>query len=419
MNQQKPLLNSSTDSAFSLLDAVSVGICILQKDGTVRFWNRHLEHWTGIARTQIVGQAIAAYFPHLAEPKYRDRLNHTFQQGGRVIFSAQFHPHLIPCQLANGTLQVQRSIAEPIRRVDGTGFDALISIQDVTDFCRQAQQCPISDSSATMLYPVTNTPLLDWQLSSIPELETKLRDRILAETEIRSALKKEQELNRLKSRFVSMVSHEFRTPMTAIRICAELLEHQTLSEQQRHRYFKQIQTAIHGMTQLLDEVLLLGKTESGSFKYSPELINLKDFCSELIEDLRVMFNAQHQMTYTYTGQSTEVAVDRILLHHILTNLLSNAIKYSPIGGRIQLELNCHNNQVVLRIRDHGMGIPSQDCDRLFDPFHRASNVTGIQGTGLGLAIVKNCVELHGGQIEFETEEGQGTTFTVTLPISIV
>lgn len=415
MNHKKPLLNLSIDS-FNVLDAVSVGICILQKDGTVRFWNRHLEHWTSITRMQIVGQAIAHYFPHFAEPKYRDRLNRTFQQGGRVVFSSQFHPHLIPCQLANGTLQIQRSIVEPIHRADGDGFDALVSIQDVTDFCRQAQHCPVNLASTPTVHPVTNTPILDWQLSTIPELESEIRDRILAETEIRSALKKERELNQLKSRFVSMVSHEFRTPMTAIRICAELLEHQTLSEEQRHRYFKQIQTSIHGMTHLLDEVLLLGKTESGRFEYNPEPIDLQDFCCELVEGLRVMLNTQHQVIYTYTGQSEPVAVDRVLLHHILTNLLSNAIKYSPAGGEVQFELDCQNGVVVIRIRDRGIGIPLQDYDRLFDPFHRASNVVGIQGTGLGLAITKNCVELHQGRIEFESQEGQGTTFMVTLPV---
>ncbi|HEY9615342.1 MAG TPA: PAS domain-containing sensor histidine kinase [Microcoleaceae cyanobacterium] len=418
MNHKKPLLNISAQP-FSVLDAVPMGMCILHPDGTVLFWNRYLEQWTGIARSQIIGQAIARYFPHFAEPKYRDRLNRTFHQGGRVVFSAQFHPHLIPCRLANGAFQIQRSIAEPLRRDDGTGFDALLSIQDMTDFCRQAQHCPVKRTSTPTLHPITNTPILDWQLSTIPELEGEIRDRILAETEIRSALKKERELNRLKSRFVSMVSHEFRTPMTAIRICAELLEHQTLSEEQRHRYFKQIQTSIHGMTQLLDEVLLLGKTESGRFQYNPEPINLQDFCQELVEGLQVMLNTQHRVLYTYTGEPNHVAVDRVLLHHILTNLLSNAIKYSPTGGDVQFELNCQNGLVRLRIRDQGIGIPAQDQERLFDPFHRASNVTGIQGTGLGLAIVKNCVELHGGQIEFETKEGQGTTFVVTFPVSSV
>lgn len=394
-----------------------MGVCVLQKDDTVLFWNGYLEHWTGIARAQIVGQSIADYFPHFAEPKYRDRLKRTFQQGSRVVFSAQFHPHLIPCQLANGTLQIQRSIVEPIRRADGDGFDALLSIQDVTDFCRLAQQCPVNFTATSTLPPVTTTPILDWQLSSIPELESEIRDRILAETEIRSALKKERELNQLKSRFVSMVSHEFRTPMTAIRICAELLEHQSLSEEQRHRYFKQIQASIHGMTQLLDQVLLLGKTESGRFEYNPEPINLKGFCGELVEGLQVMLNTQHQVIYTYTGLAEDVIVDRALLHHILTNLLSNAIKYSPTGGKVEFNLDYQNGCAVLHIRDQGIGIPPQDHDRLFDPFHRASNVAGIQGTGLGLAIVKNCVELHGGQITFETQAGQGTTFMVTLPVS--
>ncbi|MGI0487268.1 ATP-binding protein [Pantanalinema rosaneae CENA516] len=400
------------------LDAIPMGVCVLQNDGIVLFWNAFLELWTGIARTQVVGHSIASYFPHFAEPKYRDRLNRTFHQGRRVVFSAQFHPHLIPCRLANGTFQIQRSIIEPIRRTDGTGFNALLSIQDVTQFCRQAQHCPMK-ATAPNLAAISEATLADWQPTSIPDLENEIRDRILTEAEIRSALKKERELNRLKSRFVSMVSHEFRAPMTAIRLCAELLERQTLSNQQRDRYFKQIQTAIHGMTQLLDEVLLLGKTESGSFGYHPERIDLWDFCSELVEGLQVLVNPHHQVLYTYTGQSDHVIADRVLLHHILTNLLSNAIKYSPMGGTVQFDLECHDGLAVFQIQDHGIGIPSQDHERLFDPFHRASNVSRIQGTGLGLAIAKNCVELHGGRIEFESQEGQGTTFIVTLPVQTV
>jgi len=258
-----------------------------------------------------------------------------------------------------------------------------------------------------------------------------ISDRKQAEDELRETLKTEKELNELKSRFISTASHEFRTPLTAIMSSAELLEHysQKWSEQKKNVHFERIYSNIQHMTQLLDDVLLLGKAEAGKLEFQPSPINVIQFCCCLVEELQLSMGRQHTMIFTPQYLDTELdssagsnpctsaALDEKLLLHILSNLLSNAIKYSPIGSTIQLILTCLDSHVEIQIQDQGIGIPDEDQTRLFEVFHRAKNVGERPGTGLGLAIVKNAVDLHGGFITVKSQVGVGTTFTVTLPLT--
>jgi PAS domain S-box-containing protein len=244
-----------------------------------------------------------------------------------------------------------------------------------------------------------------------------ISDRKQVEAEISKALARERELNQLKSHFVSMVSHEFRTPMTAIRTATELLQHynQKLTDEKKTKYYGQIYTSIHHMLHLLDEILLLGKTEVGGLRYEPACFNLEEFCRELVEIFQISLDNLHTIHFTCRGECTRVNMDEVLLRHIFTNLLSNAVKYSPAGGDIRFDLTCQDRVVTFKVQDPGIGIPLKDQQHLFETFHRASNASQIQGTGLGLAIVKNCVDLHRGQVQVESEIGVGTTFTVVLP----
>lgn len=246
-----------------------------------------------------------------------------------------------------------------------------------------------------------------------------ISERKRAEAEIVKSWEKERELNDMKSQFVSMVSHEFRNPMTVIRTAVEILEsyNQELTEKQKSKYFGQIQTAICHMLQLLDEVLLLGKSDAGKLEYEPATLDLENYCSELTQTLQLSAGSQHEIIFSFQGEQTMAVMDENLLRHILTNLLSNAIKYSPKGGTIRFDLICQDNTATFRIQDLGIGIPFKDQQHLFETFHRATNVGRIQGTGLGLSIVKKCVDLHKGGIQVESEVGVGTTFTVTLPLN--
>lgn len=233
------------------------------------------------------------------------------------------------------------------------------------------------------------------------------------------ALEKERELNQLKSYFVSMVSHEFRNPLSALRVMSEMLIRfdGSLTPEKKERYSQQIGATIDQMCQLLDEVILLGKVDTGNFKLELHPINLKELCQELIAALQYSDSHQHSITLSDQLDLDFIELDPNLLRHILSNLISNAIKYSPPGSDIRVEVGLIGNHVIFCIRDHGIGIPEAEQHRLFSTFSRCSNVGKIQGTGLGLAIVKRCVDLHGGEITVESKIGKGTEITVSLPMN--
>jgi len=239
-----------------------------------------------------------------------------------------------------------------------------------------------------------------------------------AEGEIRKSLLRERELNRLKSDFISMVSHEFRTPLSSIILSAELLETygQRCNEEKRQIYFRRIQNSTQRITQLIENVLFLGQSESGRLEFNPKPMNLKHFCQNLVEELQPDEGSQHSIVYIDQGNCEQTYMDENLLQHIFGNLLCNAIKYSPQGGMIRFELLTQQEEALFKVQDQGIGIPQADQLQLFAPFHRATNVGKISGTGLGLSIVKQCVDLHSGQIAVQSEIGVGTTFTVRLPL---
>lgn len=249
-----------------------------------------------------------------------------------------------------------------------------------------------------------------------------ITEREEAEAKIKKTLEKERELNQMKSNFLSMVSHDFKGPLTNILMCTDFLKNfnTDVNSHPKNEFFLQaINKAVKQMSNLLDEVLLITRSESGKLTYQPSLINLQYFCYNLSEVFNVNKDEKHELDFQMVGEFSQVELDETLLNHILTNLLNNAIKYSPMGGKIQLICTDEGEEITFEIKDSGMGIPLREQEKLFDPFYRASNARGIQGTGLGLSIVKHCVELHQGEIEFNSEEGVGTTFRIKLPIKVL
>jgi PAS domain S-box-containing protein len=248
-----------------------------------------------------------------------------------------------------------------------------------------------------------------------------ISERKQAEADILKALEREKELSELKSRFVSIVSHEFRTPLTTILSSAELIQKYGLrdNEEKNRVRFGRIVNGVHRMTQLLDDVLMFNRMEAGKLQFNPTLLNLMEFCEDLIEEMQAQITAAHTITFTPKLSTHTYYLDEHLLRHILTNLISNAIKYSPGGGTVQLKLVDESEKVTFHIQDQGIGILPTDMEELFTIFHRGSNVEAIPGTGLGLAIVKQCVELHGGTIHVISNLGEGTEFTVILPTHVI
>ncbi|BAY12184.1 PAS domain S-box protein [Calothrix sp. NIES-2098] len=238
------------------------------------------------------------------------------------------------------------------------------------------------------------------------------------EQELIHALEKEKELNELKSRFISMTSHEFRTPLSTILSSAELLEHyrHKWTQEKQLIHLRRIQSAVSRMTDMLNEVLFIGKADAGILDYQPTSFDLVEYCCQLIEDFELDLNNQRRISFNTHPEVIPCFMDEKLLGHILNNLLSNAIKYSPSDSNVALTLTCQDGQAIFEIQDQGIGIPPEDISHLFKSFHRASNVGNILGTGLGLSIVKKCIDIHQGDISVSSTLGVGSKFTVTLPL---
>lgn len=236
---------------------------------------------------------------------------------------------------------------------------------------------------------------------------------------LRIELEKEKELNQLKERFTSMVSHEFRTPLAVILSSADLVDRygERLTPEKRLRHLREIQKQVQTMIALLDDVLDFSKAQAGKMEFDPQPLDIEALCKEIMEPMQVADAGAHRFSFVNRRQPGQAVLDTRLVRHILVNLLSNAIKYSPQGGEIRVELASEADQLVFSISDQGIGIPPADLPRLFEPFHRATNAAKIRGTGLGMAIVKSNVEAHGGTIAVQSQEGAGTTFRVRLPVS--
>ncbi|MDJ0697132.1 ATP-binding protein [Mastigocoleus sp. MO_188.B34] len=253
---------------------------------------------------------------------------------------------------------------------------------------------------------------------------------------MQEALLREKEMREVKSRFVSMVSHEFRNPLSTIFTSTEILIHHSskLNEKKKNEYLIHIQNAVKHLSQILNDVLNIETAEAPKVNFNPQPLDLHNFCEELIAELKlgtsnihkIIFSIKDEREYserlTFDSDSSLPTItsnlpclDRKLLRHILTNLLTNAIKYSPQGGIIRFDLFYLEKEVIFRIQDEGIGIPEADQDNLFTSFHRARNVGNIPGTGLGLSIVKQYVDLHGGEINVVSKEDVGSTFIVSIP----
>src|SRR6267378_942735 len=243
-------------------------------------------------------------------------------------------------------------------------------------------------------------------------------DRKRAEVELLAAVQREKELSEMKSKFVSTASHEFRTPLATMLSSAELLEHysESLSPAEKANLLQTIQGGAKRMSEMIDDVLALGRAESGVLKLNLGPTNLRELCSTVVSEFRIAQGKQHVITLDDRFDRPEVTMDERLLRHILNNLLSNAVKYSPPGSEVTFSLSRHGEKAAIEIQDRGIGIPLEDQPRMFESFHRASNVENRPGTGLGLAIVKKSVELHGGEISLSSAAGSGTRFTVMLPL---
>jgi len=255
---------------------------------------------------------------------------------------------------------------------------------------------------------------LEEEINNRIKAQSKLRER---ESELEKSLAKERELGELKSRFVSMASHEFRTPLSTILSSVSLIGRYTETDQQanRDKHINKVKSSVTHLTGILNDFLSMNKLEEGKINSNIESFDAVELAKEVVDELKTILKANQQIICDYNFSTQHVSSDRKILKNILINLISNAIKYSDDNGILRYSMQTTPENIEFSISDNGIGIPDEDQKHLFDRFFRASNVINIEGTGLGLNIVKKYVEILNGEISFASKLYEGTTFNVKIP----
>lgn len=248
---------------------------------------------------------------------------------------------------------------------------------------------------------------------------TDVSDRKQMEEQLVANLERERELNEMKSHFVSMASHELRTPLATLSLTVDILctHWARLSPERIEKNLQTVRGSARHLRAILDDLLFVGRGEQGKIKCKPEIVNLEELLHRISTEIGAEDRNQHPIQISLDQAPLLLPLDPQLLRHILVNLLSNACKYSPAASTVKLQAQLRNNEVEIQVIDQGIGIPVEDQKRIFTYFYRARNVGDTAGTGLGLLVVKQCVEAHGGWIDFDSVPNQGTRFTVRIPVN--
>lgn len=259
----------------------------------------------------------------------------------------------------------------------------------------------------------------DGQFQGTLTMYTDVTEAKKHEQWLEKALEREKELSDLKTRLVTMASHEFRTPLAIIMSASELLLNyrDKMDKQRVDEKLNTVKQQVVQLTSIIQEVLDVGQMQSKYQKFNPEIIDLDALCGEVIREFQNKPNVTHKLHYVSPSAPLMIRLDRDLMRQVTSHLIVNAMKYSPSSPDVFIELKRIANSAVLSIRDEGIGIPAEDMRYLFENFHRGSNVGTISGVGLGLAITKQIVEIHGGSISVESKVNAGSTFTVSIPIT--
>lgn len=339
---------------------------------------------------------------------------------------------LIPKRFSAHTQHRERYTENPHARAMGAGMELYGQRKDGTELPVEISLSPYANTEGkfvvAFIVDITLRKQSEEKLKNYSvELEKQVKNRtmILEEAiqelektkkDLHHALQKEKELNELKSRFVSMASHEFRTPLTTMMSSLSLVtkygEQNDTANQSKH--VAKIKTSINNLTDILNDFLSVSKLEEGKIENMPEALSIESYIKEIISDMKPMALSGQQIMQEHKGPGIAL-VDKKLLKNVLFNLISNAIKFSPGKGLIEVRSQVTDASLKIEVKDNGIGISKEDQKHLFGRFFRGHNATHIQGTGLGLNIVAKYAELMEGSISFESEEGQGTTFTMIIP----
>jgi PAS domain S-box-containing protein len=405
----------TSDAFQEVFQSMSEGIVMVDETGKIEIANMVAEKLFGYEKNELKGIVMESLLPE----RYRGR---------HISFRKDFNARPEPRRMGIG-----RDLTA--LRKDGTEFPVEISlsfthvkgklfvmafISDIT-LRKQAEEAVKKSEEQLIVYAAeleqkvqARTEALN---QSIVKLEKEIIERKKAEDEARKSLEKERELNELKSKFVSIASHEFRTPLSTVLTSASLIQqYKNKGDFEKvDKHVNRIKSSVNHLTLILNDFLSLGKLEEGKVSINKEIIGLEVFMSEIFEEVQSFLKEGQQLEIQREGGLDVIDADVSILRNILFNLISNASKYSEPDKKIFVTCSGNESAVTFIIRDEGIGIPKEDHKNLFERFFRASNAGTVQGTGLGLNIVKRYTNLLSGTITFTSEFGKGSAFTVVIP----
>jgi len=357
-------------------------IFVTDKDGLLEFFNPAAEKWLGFSAGEVIGKM-----------------------------------NVISFHVQNELLQRANELSNTTERTVAPGFEVFTSMAAI-DSDNNHEWHYVRKDGSDFFVSLNITQLKDTHnnISGYLGIAVDISEKKKAETELRAALEKEKELNELKSRFVSMASHEFRTPLSAVLSSAYLLSRYQKTEEQpqREKHIQRIVSSVTSLTEILNDFLSVGKIEEGNIDANYKEYDIKEQMLDIVQEVQHLLKKDQSIAYHHIGENSSVLLDVSMMKHIVINLLSNAIKFSNEQTVIDLSTEKKTGVLTLSVQDHGLGIPEEDIGKLFNRFFRSSNVTNIQGTGLGLHIVSKYVELMNGAIECDSKLGEGTKFTLTF-----
>ncbi|MEI8136021.1 MAG: PAS domain-containing sensor histidine kinase [Bacteroidota bacterium] len=400
MNTIKHTKMESKEGIDALFLYATEGILVANDKGEITRTNPSVEKLFGYGKDELIGKKIEVLIPKRLTEKHknhREKYNHNpharSMGAGMDLFGMKKDGSEIPVEIS----------LSPYSAADGKFVIAFIV--DIT--VRKQAEVNLKNYSFELEKQVKDRTLILEE--AIEELEKTKKD-------LHKALDKEKELNELKSRFVSMASHEFRTPLTTMMSSLSLVaKYREQDDKENHvRHVSKIKTSINNLTDILNDFLSISKLEEGKLENMPEQMNLETFTIEIINEMNSMATEGQKLIHKYSGRES-VSLDKKLLKNVLFNLISNAIKFSPEGGEIEINVEANDTSVKISVKDSGIGISKEDQKHLFERFFRAHNAAHIQGTGLGLNIVAKYSELMNASLDFVSEENKGTMFTIIIP----